>query len=109
MRLLEPFALRHLVSLTRRAGLERLDTLRIRPHLKTLGFSTSTAPRGKAPKARDVIFHVFPFLPTSSTFTTLFRLLLLEPHPIAVSCRLRPTTLTPSEEAFLEEQIAHCE
>jgi hypothetical protein len=107
--LLEPFPFTHAVVVRRRAGLERLDTLKIRPAARPLGFNTQPTSAAAAPPPQNVIFHLFPFLPTWSAFTALIKLLLLEPHPVAISCRLRPTTLTPAEEAFIEEQIARCE
>ncbi|MGH7964908.1 MAG: hypothetical protein ACRERD_24355, partial [Candidatus Binatia bacterium] len=106
--LLRPFALRYLVAITRRAGLERLDTLKGEQRLKRLGFTRVASPpeSGLSP---STLFHLFPYLPTQAPFTNLFKLLLLEPAPVAISCRLQPTLLASAEAAFLEEQIARCE
>ncbi len=106
--LLEPFPNQYLSAITRRAGPERLDTLKIGTHPKRVGFiqDEATCPVVPAP---TTVFHLFPFVPTGAPFLTVFRQLLLGPAPVALSCRLQPTTLTPDEEAILEEQIAQCE
>lgn len=106
-----PFSIGHLVSLTRRAGWERFDTLRhTGPSQRRIGFeariAASAADGGE--EARSA-FHIFPFHPTWDSFAPLFRLMLRARAPVAVSCRLRPTALTEDEESFLERQIARCE
>lgn len=109
-RVLQPFTVRHLLAVTRRAGIERLDTLRSGPRRpRTLGFAGGEASVPESGGHPDAIFHIYPYLPTSSTFNGLCKLLLLERDPVAISCRLRPTTLTTEEEKYLEEQIARCE
>ena len=107
--LLAPLPMNHLATVTRRCSREALDTLKSgerRP--KRIGFSTDgqlDAPR----PAEDTILHVSPYLRVSAAYGSLFKLLLLDPSPVVVSCRLRPTTLKAEEERFLEEQIARCE
>src|SRR3989454_104170 len=114
---LAPFPVRQVATITRRAGWELLDT--VRPgsrRRKRLGFTAEPAtplaanPSGSAARSpSNAVFHVFPFIPTYAPFTTLFQLMLLEAAPMVVSCRLRPTTLRPEEEAWIEEEIARCE
>jgi len=45
----------------------------------------------------------------SLPFGNLFGRLLLHPSPLLPSPHLRPTRLTPEEDAFFERQIARCE
>lgn len=106
---LKPFPLRHLVTITRRAELQRLDTLRSsRPRARP-GFTAAEAANPEPAFPPDAVFHLFPHLPPSTSFNNFFKLLLLHPAPVAISVRLRPTALALEEEAFLEEQIARCE
>src|SRR5438034_1219170 len=116
--LLTPFPVRQVVGISRRAGWELLDTLRPGTRRsKRLGFvAQPVGPLAvpdplKSPVRRssDTVFHVFPFIPTHAPFTTLFKLMLLEAAPTAVSCRMRPTTVRLEEEAWIEEEIARCE
>ncbi len=107
--LLSPFPVNHFQVVMRRGGLARLDSLQSGRRSLPLGFTATAAPEAKSEVPADAIFHVFPYLPTSAAFTGLLKLLLLEPDPVAISVRLRPTRLTLSEEAFLEEQITRCE
>jgi hypothetical protein len=111
--LLSPFPVEYMVAITRRCANEPLDTLRSGPRrVKRLGFSPVSRTDGEADSStsgKDTVFHIFPFLPSFATFNHLCKLLLLERSPIAVSCRLRPTVLSPDEEQFLEQQIATCE
>jgi len=106
---LAPFPLNYLAAVTRRCAREALDTLRggeRRP--KRIGFTTDVKLKA-SPRIDETILHVCPYLPVSARFNSLFKLLLLAPDPVAISCRLRPTALTHEEEQFLERQIARCE
>ena len=115
--LLTPFPVRQVVAISRRAGWELLDTLRPGTRRsKRLGFVAQPAPlavpdpsKSPARRSSDTVFHVFPFIPTHAPFTTLFKLMLLEAAPTAVSCRMRPTSVRLEEEAWIEEEIARCE
>ena len=106
--LLQPFAAEHMVSIARRCGWQPLDSLRPVAHTRTVGFR-SEAPAGPGDPSETGTFHVFPFLPSFPSHAALFRQLLLHRHPLALSCRVRPTRLRPEETAFLERQIAQCE
>jgi hypothetical protein len=108
--LLAPFEAREAVRIRRRASMESLDTLRSGRERMVLGYSQPEEPETRV-DARPVasVFHVFPFLATRQDYTGLFTLLMLHPEPIAISIRLRPTTLTTEEELFIEEAIAACE
>jgi hypothetical protein len=111
MLLLSPFPIGHLAYITRRCAREALDTLRGGDRRqRRIGFPADAEPHsGAGPRSDGRVLHIFPYLPPSSPFNGLFKLMLLEPAPVAVSYRLRPTALTPDEERFLERQIAICE
>lgn len=108
--LLAPFPIRHQVALTRRCGRETLDTLRSGARVSPrVGFGV---PSSKAPSpsaGAESLFHIYPFLSSAAAPLALFKLMLLEGAPVAISFRLRPTALTPEEERILEQQIAICE
>lgn len=107
-RLLDPFPVVHAVAVVRRVTCEPLSTLRRAPRRpRRVGFTSEPEPAEE--QAGASVFHVAPFVPTGAPFEPLFHLLLRQVHPVAVSCRLRPTTLAPVEAAFLEGQIAACE
>jgi len=107
---LHSFDGRHSVQIMRRAELARLDTLQSGERAtRPLGFTPPPSPAPSERRGSGTILHVYPFLPTGGDFSTLFKMLLREPEPVAVSCRLRPTSISSMEEAFLEEQIASCE
>ncbi len=108
-RLLAPFPVRHLVEVARRAGMERIDSLRPRAPRARLGFRRAAPEPAAADQAGTQVFHVYPFLPTFADFGPLLKLMLLEPHPVAVSCRLRATALRPGEQRLMEEAITACE
>ena len=110
--LLDPFPIKHVVSIRRRAGWERLDTLVSHPRFDRLGFASTDSPSPIMPasvRPPDAVFHVFPFVPTFAPLNDFFKLLLLGTDPIVVSCRLQPTKLRPEEESFLQQEIANCE
>jgi len=105
---LKPFHLGHIVSLSRRVGIEQLDT--IRPgESKKIGFIIDSSKESPGPLGENAIVHIYPFLPVLSPINNLLKLLLRQTQPIMISCRFRPTRLEESEELFLEEQIARCE
>ncbi|MEO0227629.1 MAG: type IV secretion system DNA-binding domain-containing protein, partial [candidate division WOR-3 bacterium] len=109
-KILNPFSINQLFTITRRVGRERLDMLGGGRHKPQLGFI-----KGIELKQTDInfptneILHIYPFTPNYSDFGNLFKLLLLESAPIIVSIRLKPTVLAAKEIYFLEEQIARCE
>lgn len=106
--LLAPFEITGLAAITRRSTRATLDTLiRREAKAKPRGFTNPGTP-SYGPVAPDIL-HIFPYIPTSRPFDGFCKLLLLEPAPIAVSCRLQPSRMTAEEEAFLEGQIAACE
>jgi len=109
--LLSPFAMDHLTLITRRCECMVLDTFRSDERRQRLiGFPTGAEfQSGVSSSLEQTIFHVFRYLNSPGSFNSLFKLLLLEPSPIAISCRLRPTSLTSEEIRFLEMQIALCE
>jgi hypothetical protein len=105
----DPFPIVHLVAITRRSGLEPLDSLKRRPDMRLAGFNrTPVSPAGLACD-EDKVLHIFPFAPTGAPFTTVFKLLLYEQAPVVISTRVRPTSLSFAEESLLEEYIARCE
>lgn len=107
--LLDPFAVTHLQSLTRRAWLGRLDSLRWIERRPPVGFGRAAEEFTPDEPSPDAVVHVAPYLALPPSFDTLFRLLVSEPEPVAISIRLQPTSLRLDEGAFLEEQIARCE
>jgi tRNA isopentenyl-2-thiomethyl-A-37 hydroxylase MiaE len=108
-KLLAPFRIEHLVAITRRCARPALDTLRGgRTRARRIGFATEESGAATVEHGNSVL-HIFPYVPPAGRFNALFKLLLLEPRPVAISCRLRPSALLPEEEAFLEAQIATCE
>ncbi len=111
--LLKPFELNQIVEISRRRESGRLDSLRRKIPLRAIGFTDKRKLKstGKAKEflEPDTVFHIYPFVHTGSAFSGLFKFLLLEAQPIAISCRLKPTALTQAEESFLEAQIIKCE
>jgi len=106
--LIRPFETAHLVALTRRTSWHALDSIGGGTSGVPVGFQVQigqTRPRTDSTK----VFHVFPYVCSFSRFNSLFKLLLHQDAPIALSCRLRPTSLTPQEEEFFEQQIFLCE
>lgn len=110
---LNPFEPQHLVQLNRRFEIVPINSLIAGKSIRKIGFSSSSKPRAKQKSDRDgqveTIFHIYPFIPTWSSFALLCRLLLFEEQPFIISSRLKPTVISETEAAFLEEQIAHCE
>lgn len=105
---LAPFTPRALITITRRCGLQALDSLRILATRNSIGFGDLPAPAADTEDG-GMVWHVFPFLPTFATHSRLFQRLLLHPNPVLLSARLQPTRLTGEEAAFIEEQIVECE
>lgn len=108
---LNPFEPASLVSITRRASLEALHTLKSPRRRRSIGFLSDSTPGVESEESAvdTPLFHVFPFLPRESDFPALLRYLVSMQAPACVSIRLKPTTLTGPEESFLESQIAACE
>ncbi|MCS7258591.1 MAG: type IV secretion system DNA-binding domain-containing protein, partial [candidate division WOR-3 bacterium] len=109
--ILNPFPINHLAGITRRFGIERLDSLRRSNNCFRLGFinNQTDLSASKLQSNSDTILHIFPFLPNQNPMNNLFHYLLLLENPIAISIRLTPTNLTEQEEDFFEEQIVRCE
>jgi hypothetical protein len=123
-RLRAPFEIGALAEIMRRAEYLTLDTLQRSEKKRAPGFisrkqakaevecgsllSLASAPDALFSDARRV-YHIYPFLFNAASETTLFRLLLRQSAPLALSIRLRPTALNAAEQALLEEQIARCE
>lgn len=108
--LLSPFEIRHLTAIGRRCSKESLDTLTTGARIhKRVGFEIAKDLHARSSAEGDSILHFFPFIPRPTPLNALFKLLLLQDSPIALSCRVHPTSLQPHEEKFLEGQIAVCE
>lgn len=118
-RLKNPFKIKSLAEIMRRADYLTLDTLRRDEKKDAPGFiskkrakisddSTSATPETLFADKRRV-YHIYPFLLNALGEPTLFRLLLKQSAQLALSFRLRPTALNAAEQDFLEEQIARCE
>ncbi|MCX8015142.1 MAG: DUF87 domain-containing protein, partial [candidate division WOR-3 bacterium] len=110
-KVLSPFPINHLAAITRRIGIERLDSLRRSNNCLRLGFINDqpATSNQKSATNSDTILHIFPFIPTQNPLNNLFHYLLLLDNPVAISVRLKPTKLTEQEEDFFEEQIIRCE
>ena len=107
--LLEPFEVRHLVRVQRRASFESLDTLAAGPAHKPAGFRDAReSERSNSPGLGEVL-HFYPYLPSHGSLRPLLKSLAEFRSPIAVSMRLCPALLRDDEEQFLEGQIAVCE
>ena len=109
-RVLEPFSIKQLLVISRRVERERLDILGTSQRRARVGFikQEETIPF-HGDLAQNEILHIYPFLPNLKDFSTLFKLLLLESMPIAISVKFKPTSLTEDEIRFFEGQIAKCE
>ncbi|MEO0091874.1 MAG: type IV secretion system DNA-binding domain-containing protein [candidate division WOR-3 bacterium] len=111
-KILKPFEVKHLAGITRRVGIERLDSLRRSNNCLRLGFTNNQPPsvaNNLTSSRSDTILHIFPYLPTKNPMNGLFHHLLLLNNPVAISVRIKPTCLTEQEEDFFEEQIIRCE
>lgn len=101
---LAPFDVDGCVQVERRRGTEELGTLR--RGSRSMGF------HGKVGVPRSTsasIHHVFPFSASGVDHGRLFRMLLVHPHRVMVSVRLRPTRLHEDEEEVLEAGIRTCD
>lgn len=107
--LLRPIRFQHVTEIIRRCEVAHLDTLKSEVRPKRLGFNAVDDSSARQLPTTNVITYIYPYVYTESAFESLFRLLLLERHPIVVSCMLRPTTLPPDVVKFVEDQIAACE
>lgn len=111
--LLHPFRLDHVVSIVRRYSSAPLNSLRPHKNLRQIGLSDGGTADSLFKKmksaSREIVSHIFPFVPTCLPFGGHLKLLLFSQYPIALSFRIRPTRLTKFEEAFLDDQIAQCE
>jgi hypothetical protein len=106
---IKPFDIKCVAEITRRCETARLDTLsKLKAH-KQVGFAVLTMEDSKSSKGEVVVIHVYPFTRTKGDFNKLCKMLLMEPYPIIISCRLKPTMLQESESKFYEDQIATCE
>jgi energy-coupling factor transporter ATP-binding protein EcfA2 len=112
-RLLHPFELDYIVSIVRRCSNAPLDSSQPeensrRAILSALGIPDSRKMSKKPPFCENIL-HIFPFIPTWHQFSGFLKLLLFCRYPIALSFRIRPTSLTKREENFIEDQIVRCE
>lgn len=107
--LLSPFAIASICSISRRRAAATLDTLGTRSVriVRPPGFGTPVTSPGLG--VAETVLHIFPYLPTTGSFHSFCKLLLLEPAPVAVSCRLKPSSMTEEEEKLLERNIGVCE
>lgn len=110
----QPFNIEAATEITRRAEMTGLDTLRNEFVKPPLGFTPQNAAKAEpagtiAVNLQNRVYHVYPFFPNMEPPTRLFKLLLMQSHPLALSIRLRPTALLANETEFLEEQIERCE
>jgi len=106
---LRPFEPRHLLAVGRRASWERLDALCRPAHRRVLGFEISPGSPSPEPSSSTRVFHVFPYRGRARSLARLCGVLVRHQQPVAVSFRLRPTTLRDEEAELLERQIAACE
>lgn len=100
-----PFTPRVFSELTRRTEIANLDTLR--SGTSSLGFT----PRAKtsARRSHKRIYHIYPYVGGNAPLALLFKLMLMHPEPLAISFRMKPTTMSDGEIQFLEKQIQWCE
>ncbi|MFA6242139.1 MAG: hypothetical protein WC655_14485, partial [Candidatus Hydrogenedentales bacterium] len=97
-----PFDINYVATISRRASIEPLDSLKKCPGPFRAGF-VPLPPEVEASNAPDhEVLHIFPFVPTGGAFTALAKLLLYDDAPIVISTRIRPTALLPDEESLLE-------
>lgn len=108
--LLHPFQPAHVVTIGRRTAWERLDALRRPTYQRQLGFDpvAGHCQAEPAPSAARA-YHIYPLRPAARSLARLCGVLVRHPQPVAVSFRLRPTTLQEAEAAVLERQVAACE
>jgi hypothetical protein len=111
--ILRPFDIGTLVEIRRRIGQENLDSLAGTILLRQIGFTlnegSAAGIKKRTPIKPHSLFHVYPFIHSWSDFGILTDMLLMEPFPIAISLRIRPTQLASGERHFFEDQIASCE
>lgn len=90
---------RHVCEILRREDDIALYVPFQRSGRRRIGFLADDSPAPvPGPQATGDVHFVFPFAPTSDTTARLGRLLTLHPEPLAVSFRLKPTTLSGGEE-----------
>ena len=106
-RLLRPFDIGAAAEITRRTELSALDTLPHGPRKMPAGFARLPALLPAESEKR--VYHVYPYILNSGQPLRLFKLLLMQCEPLAISFRLRPTSLNEGEGAFLHQQIYRCE
>lgn len=105
--LLQPFPIGATVQVTRRTEMAALDTLRGGWRRLPPGFmQQAVLPPDQSSMS---VYHVFPYILTPGSASTLFKLMLMHDEPLALSFRLRPTYLTNAETQFFDRQIARCE
>jgi hypothetical protein len=106
-RLLQPFPIRALAETNRRVELARLDTLQAGTRKMKPGFTSPSLQQSHESDRR--VYHIYPFIPNPLQSVHLFKLLLMQDEPLAISFRLRPSALGREESDFLEQQIHCCE
>jgi hypothetical protein len=102
-----PFEIGGMAEIARRSELAALDALSGRTRKLPAGFN----PRDASPTehARRSVYHIYPYIPNPVPLDRLCRLMLMQPAPLMVSIRLRPTVLNQAEAVFLDQQIVQCE
>lgn len=101
----QPFKISDSFQIKRRSEISRLDSLFSSPK-RQMGFKAELK---SFANAENRIFHVYPFILSSSAPTNLLNLLLRQQTPMAISFRLLPTFLTEDEISFLIKEISRCE
>lgn len=107
MRLWEPFHWEstYVVEIRRREDLITVDTMHPRPGLGKRHYQK----RPQTPISEGSIYFVHKFIPRPGTLAPFLRTLLLHSAPVIWQITLSPTTLTPTEEQILLEEINRCE
>ncbi len=96
----------HVAEIARREAVVNLDRLNILPAKRPPGFVEQPV-AGKA--AGNSVYTSFPFTRTHTTLSRLFRVLLMQDAPVAISIALTPTRLSQSELDYLLSNMEQCE
>ena len=109
--ILQPFHVTNGFGVRRRVGCEPLDTLGVSSTTDTRSISQAAYRERKvlSPVPVGAVLHINSFLPAGIPFNTLYRLLLLEPVPCAITVTFIPAELNPEEIDVLQHSIGVCE
>lgn len=104
--ILAPFEFAHAAEMTRREALVEID--RIEP-MPRVGFAASGTPGDVRGRTASGVHVVFPFVRAVGTLERMFRSLLLQASPVALTVSLAPTALRQDEIESLRAQTRKCE